>query len=72
MRSCDKRLDTFSAQKSVIEIKMAAPGFYDQSNASDIAVQGAMVESIDFQLKWVEEVCLQHQEELEQRNQSGA
>ena len=51
---------------------MAALGFYDQSNASDIAVQGAMVESIDFQLKWVEEVRLQHQEELEQMNQSGA
>ena len=51
---------------------MTALGFYDQSNASDVDVQGATVESIDFQLKWVEEVCLQHQEELEQMNQSGA
>ena len=51
---------------------MAAPGFYDQSNASDITVQGAAVESIDFHLKWVEEVCLQRQEGLEQMNQSGA
>tara|TARA_B100000989_G_C19454238_1_gene433215 strand:- start:549 stop:767 length:219 start_codon:yes stop_codon:yes gene_type:complete len=72
VRSCEKRLDTFSAQKSAIEIKMAAPGFYDQSNASDITVQGAAVESIDFHLKWVEEVCLQRQEGLEQMNQSGA
>ena len=53
MRSCEKRLDIFSAQNSAIEIKMAATGFYDQSNASDIAVQGAEVESIDFQLKWL-------------------
>ena len=66
MRSCEKRLDTFSAQKSAIEIKMTAPGFYNQSNASDFAVQMAEVESIDFQLKYVEEVCWQHQEELEQ------
>ena len=51
---------------------MTATGFYDQSNASDIALQVAEVESIDFQVKWVEEVCLQHQEELEQMNQSGA
>ena len=51
---------------------MDAPAFYDQFNASDIGVQGAVVESIDFQLKWVEEVCFQHQEELEQMNQSGA
>ena len=51
---------------------MAATGFYDQSNASDIAVQGAEVESIDFQLKWLKRVCFQHQEELEQMNQSGA
>jgi hypothetical protein len=27
VRSCEKRLDTFSAQKSSIEIKMTAPGF---------------------------------------------
>ena len=72
MSSCEKRLDTFSAQKSAIEITMTAPGFYDQSNTSDIAVQVAEVESIDFQVKWVEEFCLQHQEELEQMNQSGA
>jgi hypothetical protein len=51
---------------------MAATDFYDQSNASDIAVQGAAVESIDGQLKWVEELCVQHQQELEQMNQSGA
>ena len=51
---------------------MVALGFYDQSNASDIAVQGAAVESIDSHLKWVEEVCLQHQEELEHMTQSGA
>ena len=43
-----------------------------RADASDIALQVAEVESIDFQLKWVEEVCLQHQEELEQMNQSGA
>ena len=72
MRSCEKRLDTLPEQKSAIEIKIAAPGYYDESNASDVDVQGATVESIDFQLKWVEEVCLQHQEELEQMNQSGA
>ena len=34
----EKRLDTFSAQKSAIEIKMAAPGFHYRSNASDIAL----------------------------------
>ena len=72
MRICEKRLDTFSAQKSAIEITMTALGFYDQSNACDIALQVAEVESIDFRVNWVEEVCLQHQEELEQMNQSGA
>ena len=51
---------------------MAATGFYDQSNASDFAVQGAAVESIDGQLKWFEELCLRNQQELEQINQSGA
>ena len=51
---------------------MAATGFYDQSNAGDIAVQCAAVESIDGQLKWVEELRVQHQQELEQMNQSGA
>ena len=72
MRICEKRLDTCSAQKSAIEIKIAASGYYDQSNASDVDVRIAAVGSIDFQLKWVEEVCLKHQEELEQMNQSGA
>jgi hypothetical protein len=72
VRICEKRLDTRSAQKSAIEIKIAASGYYDQSNASDVDVRIAAVGSIDFQLKWVEEVCLQHQEELEQMNQSGA
>ena len=47
-------------------------GVDQEASASDIAVQGVEVESIDFQLKWGEEVCLQHQEELEQMNQSGA
>ena len=51
---------------------MAASGFYDQSDSSDTAVQRAAVESIDFQLKWVQEGCLQNQEELEQMDQSGA
>ena len=51
---------------------MAAPGFFDQSNASDIAVQGAAIESIEFQQKSVEEACLQYQEGLEQINRLGA
>ena len=33
IRSCEKQLDALSAQKRAIETKMAAPGFYDQSNA---------------------------------------
>ena len=51
---------------------MFAPGFYDQSNGSDIAVQGVAVESKDFQQKSVEKACLKYQEGLEQMNQSGA
>ena len=51
---------------------MAAPGFYDQSNADYIVMQSAALASIDVQLNEVEEAWLYHQEELEQVNQSGA
>jgi hypothetical protein len=51
---------------------MAAPGFYHQSNADNIAAQSAALASIDAQLIEVEEAWLHHQEELEQLTQSGA
>ena len=51
---------------------MATEGFYDQSNADNIAVQSAALASIDAQLSEFEEAWLRHQEELEQVTQSGA
>ena len=72
IRSYEKQLDALSAQKQAIEAKMAAPGFYDQSNADYIVKQSAALASIDMQLNEVEEAWLYHQEELEQVNQSGA
>ncbi len=72
IRSYEKQLDALSAQKRAIETKMAAPGFYDQSNADNIAAQSAALASIDVQLNEVEEAWLHHQEELEQVTQSGA
>ena len=44
---------------------MAAPGFYDQPNADNIASDTAALASIDLQLNEVEEAWLHHQEELE-------
>jgi len=72
IRGCEKQLDALSAQKLAIETKMAAPGFYHQSNADNIAAQSAALASIDAQLIEVEEAWLHHQEELEQLTQSGA
>ncbi|MDA0332455.1 MAG: ABC-F family ATP-binding cassette domain-containing protein [Proteobacteria bacterium] len=72
IRSFEKQLDALSAQKRAIETKMAAPGFYHQSNADNIAAQSAALASIDAQLIEVEEAWLHHQEELEQFTQSGA
>ena len=72
IRSCEKQLDALAAQKRAIETTMAAPGFYDQSNADNIATQSAALASINVQLNEVEEAWLHHQEELEQMTQSGA
>ncbi len=72
IRGFEKQLDALSAQKLAIETKMAAPGFYHQSNADNIAAQSAALASIDAQLIEVEEAWLHHQEELEQLTQSGA
>ena len=72
IRSFEKQLDALSAQKLAIETIMAAPGFYHQSNADNIAAQSAALASIDAQLIEVEEAWLHHQEELEQLTQSGA
>ena len=66
IRSYEKQLDALSAQKRAIETKMATPGFYDQSNADNIAAESAALASIDLQLNEVEEAWLYHQEELEQ------
>mgnify|MGYP003347067200 FL=1 len=51
---------------------MSAPGFYDSSNAHNIAALGAELARIDAQLSAVEEAWLLNQEELEQVTQSGA
>ena len=48
---------------------MATPGFYDQSNANNIAAQSAALASIDVLLNEVEEAWLHHQEELEKVTQ---
>ena len=72
IRSCEKQSDALSAQKSVIETKMAAPGFYDGSNVDNIVAQSATLASIETQLNEVEEAWLGYQEELEQVIQSSA
>ena len=72
IRSCETELETLGAQKQAIETKMSAPGFYDPSNAHNIAALGAKLASIDAQLSAVEEAWLLHQEELEQVTQLGA
>ena len=72
IRSCETELDTLGAQKQAIETKMASPGFYDPSNAHNIAALGAELARIDAQLSAVEEAWLLHQEELEQVYQLGA
>ena len=72
IRSYEKQLDALSAQKIAIELKMAAPGFYDQSNSDNIAAESAALANIAVQLNEVEEAWLHHQEELEQVTQSGA
>ena len=51
---------------------MAGPGFYDPSNASNIAILRAELASIGTQLSEVEEAWFLHQEELEQVTKSGA
>ena len=72
IRSCETELETLGAQKQAIETKMSAPGFYDPSNAHNIAALGAELARIDAQLSAVEEAWLLHQEELEQVTQLGA
>ena len=72
IRSCETELETLGAQKQAIETKMFAPGFYDPSNAHNIAALGAELARIDAQLTAVEQAWLIHQEELEQVNQLGA
>ena len=72
IRSCEKQLDALAAQKRAIETTMASPGFYDQSNADNIAAQSAALASINVQLNEVGEAWLHHQEELEHMTQSGA
>nr|ALS56261.1 putative glycosyl transferase family 1 protein [uncultured bacterium EIL4H10] len=72
IHSYEKQIDALYAQKRAIETKMATPGFYDQSNADNIAAQSAALVSLDVQLNEVEAAWLQHQEELEQVTQSGA
>ena len=72
IRSCETELETLGAQKQAIETKMSAPGFYDPSNAHNIAALGAELGRIDAQLVAVEEAWLLHQEELEQVTQLGA
>ena len=72
IRSCETELETLGAQKQAIETKMSAPGFYDPTNAHNIAALGAELAHIDAQLTAVEEAWLLHQEELEQVYQLGA
>ena len=72
IRSCETELETLVAQKQAIETKMSASGFYDPSNAHNIAALGAELARIDAQLSAVEEAWLIHQEELEQVTQLGA
>ena len=72
IRSCETELETLGAQKQAIETKMSAPGFYDPSNAHNIATLGAELARIDAQLSAVEEAWLLHQEDLEQVTQLGA
>ena len=72
IRSCETELETLGAQKQAIETKMSAPGFYDPSNAFNIAALDAELARIDAQLSAIEEAWLIHQEELEQVTQSGA
>ena len=72
IRSCEIELETLGAKKQSIETKMSAPGFYDPTNAHNIAALGAELAHIDAQLTAVEEAWLLHQEELEQVYQLGA
>ena len=72
IQSCETELEILGAQKQAIETKMSEPGFYDPSNAHNIAALGAELAHIDAQLTAVEETWLLHQEELEQVTQLGA
>ena len=51
---------------------MYASGFYEPSNAHNIAALGAELARIDAQLSAVEEAWLLYQEELEQVTHLGA